>query len=106
MCPQPPPPHTRPQLLEVLEADLLADALQPKRGMKDRFGRARVKRDGSATRARFIAPMHVLHTQRDTRYEWIDYSALDAKVGADGKGRGRNHGSRTGLRGRGVRGRG
>jgi hypothetical protein len=49
--------------------------------MKDRFGRPRAKRDGTETKARFIAPMHVLHTAEATRYEWIDYSALDAKVG-------------------------
>ena len=68
------------QLLDVLEAELKADALQPKRGMKERFALARVKRDGTLTKARFVAPVHALHTQDATRYEWVDYSALDAKA--------------------------
>lgn len=73
-------PRPSPQLLSDLEADLAADALQPKRGMKDRFGRPRIKRDGTEAKVKTIAPMHVLQVDPDTRYEWIDYSALDAKV--------------------------
>jgi hypothetical protein len=52
----------------------------PKRGMKERFGLLRLKADGSPTKVDQVPPMHVLHTDPRFRPEWVDYSALDAKV--------------------------
>ena len=57
------------------------DSLVKKRGMKERFGIRREKRDGTLGAMAVVPPMHVLHTFADTRPDWIDYSALDAKVG-------------------------
>jgi hypothetical protein len=51
--------------------------------MKERFGIRRAKRDGTYSAMAVVPPMHVLHTFPDTRPDWIDYSALDAKVNLD-----------------------
>jgi hypothetical protein len=48
--------------------------------MKERFGLLRLKTDGSPTKVEQVPPMHVLHTDPLFRPEWVDYSALDAKV--------------------------
>jgi hypothetical protein len=49
--------------------------------MKERFGLLRLKADGTPTKVDQVPPMHVLHTDPLFRPEWVDYSALDAKVG-------------------------
>ncbi len=49
--------------------------------MKERFGVRKTKRDGTEGKVVTIPPMHVLQMEKDSRFEWIDYSALDAKVG-------------------------
>jgi hypothetical protein len=55
--------------------------------MKERFGLLRLKADGSPAKLQQVPAMHVLHTHPLFKAEWVDYSALDAKVGTPG-GRG------------------
>jgi DNA polymerase I-like protein with 3'-5' exonuclease and polymerase domains len=56
------------------------DVSLPKRGMRERFGESRVKRDGGLAKAAVVQPMHLLHALPRFRAEWVDYSALDAKA--------------------------
>jgi hypothetical protein len=56
------------------------DVSLPKRGMRERFGEARVKRDGDLAKVAVVQPMHLLHALARFRAEWVDYSALDAKA--------------------------
>lgn len=67
-------------IMDDLKDELQETATMAKRGMKERFGRHKVKRDGELSKIVQIAPMHILHTDEEFKYEWIDYSALDAKV--------------------------
>jgi hypothetical protein len=83
-----PPFSTHPQLKVALQADLggewvEADASNTtKRGMKERFGCQKVKADGlGLVKAAVVPPMHLLQIDGAFRPGWIDYSALDAKVG-------------------------
>lgn len=56
-----------------------------KRSMKERFGVRRLKADGSGyLKVPMLPPMHVMQVDEHFRNEWIDYSALDAKVCACG----------------------
>ena len=49
-------------------------------GMKERFGMYRLRGDGPA-KVPELPPIHRLHDHPRFRPTWIDYSALDAKVG-------------------------
>ena len=55
--------------------------------MKNRFGKNYVKKDGTNGKAIVVPPVLELQTAAATRDKWIQYSALDAKVGpvCDGK---------------------
>lgn len=76
-------PTVLPQINDELrKAFREADVGLPKRGMTERFGLQRLKADGTPAKAAQVPPMHVLHTDPRFRSEWVDYSALDAKVGA------------------------
>jgi hypothetical protein len=53
-----------------------------KRGIKERFGVRKVRADSSGlTQAALLPPVHLLQVDEHFRNGWIDYSALDAKVG-------------------------
>jgi hypothetical protein len=53
-----------------------------KRSIKERFGVRKVKADTSGlTQAALLPPVHLLQVDEHFRNGWIDYSALDAKVG-------------------------
>jgi hypothetical protein len=50
--------------------------------MKERFGLHKVKADGHGlVKAALVPPVHLLQLDEAFRHGWIDYSALDAKVG-------------------------
>lgn len=67
----------------LLETDTSANA---KRSMKERFGLRKVKADGQGlVKAALVPPVHLLQLDEAFRQGWIDYSALDAKVGLGGR---------------------
>ena len=66
--------------LQQISEDLLPDSSQHKRGMKERFGEAVIKKDGTPGKAIVIPPIDQLQRDPKTRSEWIDYSTLDAEA--------------------------
>lgn len=58
----------------------LLEELPSKRGMKERFGYHPLKRDGTPGKLITVDPVEKLQLDPETRYEWIDYSALDAQA--------------------------
>lgn len=72
--------------LEVLSRDLLLsdkekdEAIVAKTSMKQRFGRVKLKKDGTPSKSAIILPA-LDEIQRDAEWlpEWIDYATLDAE---------------------------
>lgn len=72
--------------LEVLSRDLLLsdtekdDAVVAKTSMKARFGRVKLKKDGTPSKSAIILP-DLAEIQRDAEWipEWVDYATLDAE---------------------------
>jgi 3'-5' exonuclease len=62
--------------LEALTSDLLDERKRP---MKELFGVKRKRKDGSEGSLVDIPPVEVLQRDPNYRYEWIKYSAMDAK---------------------------
>jgi len=64
--------------LESLTHELCGE-VAPKIAMATRFSKANVKKDGTLGKTMTLPPCEVLQRQPETRSEWIEYSAGDAK---------------------------
>ena len=47
--------------------------------MKKLFGKPNIKKDGTAGKLTVLPPVHELQSGEDTRWQWVNYSAYDAK---------------------------
>jgi DNA polymerase I len=53
--------------------------IRGKISMKKIFGRRNIKKDGTEGRLVILPPVHELQVSPETRWQWIKYSAIDAK---------------------------
>ena len=64
--------------LESLADELIDDERFTKTSMKELFGIARTRKDGTPSKIKEIPPMEHLQTSPDSRDLWIQYSSKDA----------------------------
>lgn len=57
-----------------------AQLQRAKISMKDLFGKQNIKKDGTPGKLTVVPPVDVLQEDPETRSQWIDYSAFDAKA--------------------------
>ena len=65
---------------DAIMAAYTSQLQRAKISMKDLFGKPYMKKDGTAGKLTVVPPVDVLQEDPETRAQWVEYSAFDAKA--------------------------